>query len=133
MPHVIKLVPCVCSPLSAASSPAELVLHRLVATAGLPRCGLVQREEELEEGGTREGSPPAPQQSLAVPLLPPGVALRALSSLQEVCEGLLQFLEQTVGQQQQAQQPDRREGETPESLGAVQGALAAAAVRVIGR
>ncbi|GAB4817373.1 hypothetical protein N2152v2_004419 [Parachlorella kessleri] len=128
---------------AGATGPTELAGER--AARLLPSCfalleaciealaSSMEREEELEEGGTREGSPPAPQQSLAVPLLPPGVALRALSSLQEVCEGLLQFLEQTVGQQQQAQQPDRREGETPESLGAVQGALAAAAVRVIGR
>ena len=76
----------------------------------------------------QEGLPPeAPQQPPAAPLLPPSVALRALSSLQEVCDGLLQFLEQTVGQQQQqAQQPDSGEG-------LVQGALAAAAVRVLGR
>lgn len=69
----------------------------------------------MEEWGTVGQATPVPP-----PLLPPSVALRALGSLQEVCEGLLQFLEQTVGAPSGA-------------VGLVQQALAAGAVRVVGR
>lgn len=70
--------------------------------------------------GEQEGNGGTP------PQLPDAVALRAMASLQEVCEALLQFLEQTVGssgsdsEAAQGQDPGRR-------------ALVAAAVRVVGR
>ncbi len=84
----------------------------------------VQREEEMGEEGAV-----SPADLFAPPLLPPRVAVRALGSLREVCEALLQFLEQTVGQ------PGAGEGEEEGQARhrAVQAALAAAAVRVVGR
>lgn len=71
------------------------------------------------------------------------VALRALGSLREVCEALLEFMEQTVGGQGERGEEAEAAGVSAATAGAAGGrgselepgrrALVAAAVRVVGR
>lgn len=66
----------------------------------------------------------------AAPALSPGVAQRALFSLQEAAEVVLQFVEQTAGEEEE----EEEEGSSGGTVGSlVRHALLVAALRVVAR
>ena len=67
----------------------------------------------------------------AAPALSPGVAQRALFSLQEAAEVVLQFVEQTAGEREEEEEEEGSSGGTVGSL--VRHALLVAALRVVAR